>query len=196
MRMDISLDYTVGSCRRRSMNPHDHHDAYRFCPRCGGALAPTQLKPGEPPRPVCARCGHVVYLDPKVAVGAIIRNERGEIALVRRAIEPGYGKWVVPGGYVDRGETLVAAAAREALEESRLEIRLDGLVNIYAYAGHVPVVVIYAATHVAGQLAPDDESLEARWFSEPDLPWSDLAFPSTRDGLRDFLRGILHPHLP
>ena len=159
------------------MAAHLDVDAYRFCPRCGGSLRATQLKPGEPSRPVCDRCGHIVYLDPKVAVGTIIRNRRREIAMVRRAIEPGYGKWVFPGGYVDRGEALLAAASREALEESRLEIEIDGLVNVYSYPGRVPVIVIYAATHVGGELEADDESLEARWFGETALPWSGPGVP-------------------
>lgn len=175
---------------------HNHHDDdYRFCPRCGGGLVATRLKTSEPKRPVCRTCGHIVYLDPKVAVGTIITNTEREIALVRRSIEPGYGKWVFPGGYVDRGETLLAAARREALEESRLRIRIDGLVNIYSYAGRTPVIIVYAATHTGGQLHADDESLEAQWFSAEHVPWADLAFPSTRHGLRDYLNGVLHPHV-
>ncbi len=82
------------------------------------------------------------------------------IVLVRRAIEPGYGKWVFPGGYVDRGEPLTAAAIREAREESGLDVRLDGLVNVYSYPGRTPVIVVYAATATGGRLEVDDESLE------------------------------------
>jgi 8-oxo-dGTP diphosphatase len=177
------------------MTLHDHDDEPRYCTRCGGPLIATRLKTTEPERPVCSLCGRVVYLDPKVAVGTIIKNAQHEIALVRRSIEPGYGKWVFPGGYVDRGELLVSAAKREALEESRLHIRIDGLVNIYSYAGRIPVIIVYAATHVGGELHADDESLEAQWYATRDLPWSELAFPSTRDGLRDYLNGILHPHV-
>ena len=153
------------------------------------------LNAGEPERPVCEACGYVVYLDPKVTVGTIISNADNQVALVRRAIEPAYGKWSFPGGYVDRGETLIAAAAREAWEEARLEIRIDGLVNIYSYAGQTPIVVVYGATSVGGQLRAEDESLEAGWFSESNLPWSELAFPSTDQGLQEFFQGILWPHV-
>ncbi len=176
------------------MPPSALDSIYRFCPRCSAPLVAKRPKDGEPERPVCERCGYIVYLDPKVAVGTIISNAKGEIALVRRAIEPGFGKWVFPGGYVDRGETLVAAATRETLEESQLEIRLDGLVNVYSYPDRVPVIIVYAATHTGGDLVAADESLEARWFGEAALPWEELAFRSTREGLRDFLKGILHPH--
>ena len=175
--------------------PSDH-PAHRFCSRCAQPLAVRILKPGEPERPVCDACGHVVYLDPKVAVGTIIRGVKSKIVLLRRAIEPGYGKWVFPGGYVDRGEELRAAAQREAWEEARLRIHIDGLINVYSYPGWVPVIIVYAATHVSGVVATDEESLDARWFSEADIPWQELAFPSTTEGLRDYFRRTSIPTGP
>jgi 8-oxo-dGTP diphosphatase len=167
-------------------------ETFRFCPACGGPLTPQVLKPGDPPRLVCGRCGAVHYLDPKLAVGTIIADGEGRIALVRRAIEPGYGKWVFPGGYVDRGEHLPAAALREALEECGLVVRLLALVDIYSYAGRTPIIVVFAASLISGSLVVDDESLEAQWFAPPDLPWGELAFPSTHDALRDYLDGRRH----
>src|SRR5678816_56445 len=107
---------------------------------CSGPLESRLLKATEPERLVCTSCGFVFYLDPKVAVGTIIRNELGQIVLVKRAIEPGYGKWVFPGGYVDRGEEVLTAAIREAREESGLDIAVDGLMNVYSYSGGAPVV--------------------------------------------------------
>jgi ADP-ribose pyrophosphatase YjhB (NUDIX family) len=167
--------------------------AYRHCPRCGGVLEERLLKAGDPSRLVCTACGFVFYLDPKVAVGTIVTTPDGRIVLVRRAIEPGYGLWVFPGGYVDRGETVTAAALRETREEAGLEVRLDGLVGIYSYPGRPIIIIVYAAAIVAGELAVDEESLEARLFAPADIPWNDLAFVSTRDALRDFLDGRLKP---
>ena len=166
---------------------------YRFCPRCGGPLERRLLKATEPHRLVCTVCGFVFYLDPKIAVGTIIRSQSGRLVLVRRAIDPGYGKWVFPGGYVDRGEPLTAAAIREAREECGLDVRLEGLVNIYSYSGRSPVIVVYAARATGGTLAADDECLETAEFDSGDIPWDDLAFRSTQDGLRDYLAGLLHP---
>jgi ADP-ribose pyrophosphatase YjhB (NUDIX family) len=174
---------------------HDEAQPFRFCPRCGAPLERRLLKAGEPERLVCTHgsCGFVFYLDPKIAVGTIIATASDRLVLVRRAIEPGYGKWVFPGGYVDRGETLTAAAIREAREECGLDVRLDGLVNIYSYPGRIPVIVVYAATAMGGTLTNDDESLETAEFERDALPWSELAFRSTEEGLRDYLAGLLHP---
>ena len=168
------------------------HPEYRFCPVCGGPLETRQLKAGDPTRLVCASCGFVLYMDPKVAVGTIIRAGGDRLVLVRRAIEPGYGLWVFPGGYVDRGEVITAAALREAKEESGLDVRLDGLINIYSYPGRAPIIVVYAATMLGGELCGDDECLEARLFTPAEIPWDGLAFSSTTEALRDYLDGHWH----
>jgi 8-oxo-dGTP diphosphatase len=170
-------------------------ETYRFCPACGGALEERLLKAGEPQRLVCTSCGHILYLDPKVAVGTIITGfppGDNRIVLVRRAIEPGYGLWVFPGGYVDRGEEVTEAARREAREEAGLDVRLDGLVNVYSYPGRPLVIIVYSATAIGGELCTDDESLEARLFPPDEIPWTELAFRSTHDALRDFLGGRIH----
>jgi ADP-ribose pyrophosphatase YjhB (NUDIX family) len=162
--------------------------AYRFCPSCGGHLETRLLKPTEPERPVCTVCGHVVYHDPKVAVGTIIRTADEHLVLVRRAIEPGYGLWVFPGGYVDRGEEVTSAAIREAREESGLDVRIDALVNIYSYGGRSPIIIVYAATALGGELRGDDECLEASLFRSSEIPWDSLAFRSTTEALRDYFK--------
>jgi 8-oxo-dGTP diphosphatase len=172
---------------------HDDDVPYRFCPRCGGSLSGRLLKAADPERLVCNACGFIFYLGPKIAVGTIIKAPSNRLVLVRRAIEPGYGKWVFPGGYVDRGEPLMHAAIREAREECGLEVRLDGLVNVYSYPGTAPVIIVYAATAIGGTLCADEECLEAIEFEPAALPWGELAFRSTHEGLRDYLAGLLHP---
>ena len=166
---------------------------YRFCPTCGGTLEPRTLKAGDPSRLVCSACGFIFYLDPKVAVGTIIRTADARLVLVRRAIEPGYGLWVFPGGYVDRGEEVTAAAIREAREESGFDVRLDGLVNIYSYPGRPLVIIVYAATAIDGELCGDDECLEARLFQPEEIPWDALAFRNTHEALRAYLAGEVYP---
>ena len=176
------------------MHLHDTAGAYRFCHACGARLVPRRLKAGDPERLVCSGCGYILYLDPKVATGTIIALEDRRIVLVRRAIEPGYGRWVFPGGYVDRGEVVGAAAIREAREEAGLDIRLEGLVSIYSYPDRPPVIIVYAATATGGELRHDEESLEISTFSEAEIPWDDLAFRSTHEALRDYYAGVLHRH--
>ena len=161
--------------------------AYRFCPACAGELEERTVKHGDPKRPVCTRCGQVIYLDPKVAVGTIIADDNGRVLLVRRAIEPGYGRWVFPGGFVDRGEQVHAAAVREAKEEAGLDVRLDHLINVYSYTGRAPVIIVFAASILGGELCCDDEGLEARWFHAHEIPWDELAFRSTFEALQEYL---------
>ena len=160
---------------------------YRFCPTCGGALEMRSLKATDPERLVCAACGFVFYLDPKVAVGTIISDSAGRIVLVKRAIEPGYGKWVFPGGFVDRGEQVHLAAVREAKEEAGLDVTLDHLINIYSYPGRAPVIIVFAASVLGGELCCDDEGLEAGWFTADEIPWDELAFRSTFEELQEYL---------
>ncbi|MDE0829907.1 MAG: NUDIX hydrolase [Vicinamibacterales bacterium] len=176
------------------MQLHDKDGNYRYCPTCGHDLESRQLKAGDPKRLVCKECGFILYLDPKVAVGTIIAMPDRRIVLVRRAIEPGYGRWVFPGGYVDRGEVVSVAALREAREEAGIAIRLEGLVSIYSYPGRPPVIIVYAATATSTELRHDEESLEIGTFSQDEIPWDDLAFRSTHEALQDYYDGVLHPH--
>ncbi len=169
-------------------NHHHHgHDPYRFCPRCGARLESRKLKPNEPDRLVCGKCSFVFYLDPKVVAGAIFTIEN-KVVLLRRGIEPAMGKWVFPGGYVDRGESVRDAAVRETKEESDMDVRLGSLVGVYSYPRARDVIVVYSAEVVGGELKPLDESTEAKSFSTSELPWEQLAFPSTREALEDYIK--------
>ncbi len=164
---------------------HHHDPEFRFCPLCGGGLNLHDLKAGEPRRLVCDACGFVFFLDPKVVACTVVEHE-GRIVLLKRSNEPQKGKWVMPGGYVDRGETIIAAAERETLEECRLRVEIGDLVGVYSYPGRIAVVVVYRAEYKSGDLRPEDETLEAAWFSRDDIPWADLAFQSTSDALKDY----------
>jgi ADP-ribose pyrophosphatase YjhB (NUDIX family) len=112
----------------------------------------------------------------------------GGIVLLRRGVEPALGKWVFPGGYVDRGESVQDAAIRETKEESQLDVRLNSLLNVYSYPRSPNVIVVYTAEVIGGVLEAADESVEARIFSPDDVPWHDLAFDSTKDALNDYIK--------
>lgn len=168
------------------MNASDA-SGYRFCPRCGNALAPRVVKEGEPARPACDKCSFVLYLNPKVAACTICTLDGG-IVLLKRAIEPEKGKWVFPGGFVDRGEPVAAAAVRETREEVNLRVGLTGILDVYSFPGQEVAVVVYAAHVLSGRLHAGDETEAVRTFSPEELPWDDLGFPATRAALRDYLR--------
>jgi len=160
--------------------------ALNFCPKCGGALQLAAVRNDPKERLVCGNCGYVFYQDPKVSACTIPVID-GKVVLVRRAINPGKGFWVFPGGYMDQDETVEEAAARETLEEVNLQVRITRLVGVYSYRSPV-VVVVYACEVLGGELQIDRESQEVRAFLPEEIPWDQLAFPSTTDALRDFLR--------
>lgn len=160
---------------------------FRFCPVCGGSLGHLTVKKEEPQRLVCSQCDFVFYLDPKVVACSVVEmNNR--IVLLKRDINPQRGKWVLPGGYVDRGEAVPAAALRETEEECGLRTRIKRLLGVYSYPGRPAVVVVYVAEHVSGDLVAADESQEAGLYLKEELPWEELAFQSTVDALRDYIK--------
>jgi 8-oxo-dGTP diphosphatase len=167
---------------------HDHHPAPHFhhCPKCGGALQLQQLKSHEPHRRVCQDCTFIFYDDPKVAACTIPILD-GKVVLLKRGIEPSYGKWVFPGGFLDRGERVEAAAIRETWEEVNLQVEVKQLLNVYSYPGYPVVVIVYVVDIIGGELQAMDETLEVRTFALEEIPWEELAFMSTRDALRDYL---------
>ena len=160
---------------------------YKFCPKCGAALSRRRLKEFEPERLVCTGCRFVMYLNPKVAAGAVVEYEGG-IVLLRREIDPRAGFWAHPGGFVDRGETLEAAARRETREEVGLEVEITRLLGAYSFNDSEVVVVTFAARVIGGTPVVGDESLEVATFSPHELPWDTLAFPSTQLALKEYLR--------
>jgi ADP-ribose pyrophosphatase YjhB (NUDIX family) len=160
---------------------------FRYCPRCGGGLDKRIVKANEPKRLVCQVCSFIFYQDPKVVAGTIFTLEGG-IVLLKRGVEPALGKWVFPGGYVDRGEAVPDAAIRETKEESNLDVALGPLLNLYSYPRSPNVIVVYRAEVIGGSLAAADESVDAQIFKPLEIPWEELAFDSTKDAIQDFLR--------
>jgi 8-oxo-dGTP diphosphatase len=161
----------------------------RFCPLCAGPLVREAVPPDQREQAVCSTCHFVFYLNPKVVAGTI-PEWNGRILLTRRAISPGQGLWTFPGGFVDFGETVADAALRETLEETGLRVELTGLLNVYSYAG-APVVIVYRAHVTGGALRPCAENDALEWMKPGEIPWEALAFPSTREALREWvaLRG-------
>ncbi len=147
----------------------------RFCPVCGGDVALA----GDPrPVPRCTSCGRWHHLDPKVGVGAVVRDPQGRLLLVQRAVPPGKGRWALPAGYVDAGEDPREAAAREVREETGLEVRCGAVVDVYPGGGGASFFLAFEGELRGGTLAPADDALDAGFFALDALP--ELAFESTR----------------
>ena len=125
-------------------------------------------------RPVCPDCGRVVYYDPKLAATCVVERD-GRVLFVQRAMPTGYGLWSLPGGYVDRGELVEDAAAREVYEETGLEVVTTELIGVFSQAQHPVVVVAYSVTESGGLLMAGPECLDLGFFPRDALP--PLAFP-------------------
>lgn len=142
---------------------------------CSSCAAPLEMRDvSSRSRPVCPQCGQVVYYDPKIAATCIVPRD-GKILMVRRAVQPGIGLWSIPGGYVDRGEVVEEAAAREVLEETGLEVEVQGLVGLFSEQGNPVIVAAFLAWETGGVLEAGPEAQEVGFFSREALP--PLAFP-------------------
>jgi len=166
--------------------PNDEDLSY--CPRCGAPLIVRLLPTEDRPRLVCDR-GHILYVNPKIIVGVIpVRGD--QLLLMRRAIEPRYGFWTYPGGFMEIDESVEECAAREAMEETGVGVEIAGLVGVYSRPGpHGPgiVSIVYRGDVADERINVGREALEARWFDPDDIPWDDLAYDTTHWALRDWL---------
>ncbi len=123
-----------------------------------------------------------------MAAAAVVRDPAGRVLLLRRAQrDQAHGRWILPGGHVDRGEEVATAALREVAEETGLIVRLEGLVGVYSYPGNPVVLVVYAALSDGGQPEAGPEALEVRAFAPREIPWHDLGYSSTGHALCDLL---------
>jgi len=136
-------------------------------------------------RLTCGDCGFVAYENPKVIVGSVVASD-GRILLCRRAIEPRRGFWTLPAGYMELAETVAEGATREAWEEARARIAIEGILAVFSIARLGQVQVIFRAGLAEPGFAAGPESLEVKLFAWDDIPWEELAFPSVHWSLRQW----------
>jgi ADP-ribose pyrophosphatase YjhB (NUDIX family) len=163
--------------RRRIMN---------FCSQCGAPLRSRVPEGDHLPRHVCDACGMIHYQNPRLVVGCVPEHG-GRILLCRRAIEPRRGYWTVPAGFMENGETLQQGAARESREEALAEVAIGSLLSVVHVLHAEQVHVFFRATLTGGRYAAGPESLEVTLIAPADIPWADIAFPSTEFTLRRYL---------
>ena len=146
-----------------------------------------RIPPGDHlPRYVCDACGAIHYQNPRLIVGCVPEHE-GRILLCRRAIEPRRGFWTVPAGFMENGETLQQAAARESREEALIEVEIGSMLSIVHVLHAHQVHVFFRAAMSKDENGAGPESLETALVHPEDIPWNDLAFPSTDFSLRRYL---------
>jgi ADP-ribose pyrophosphatase YjhB (NUDIX family) len=146
-----------------------------FCSHCATPVH-LQIPEGDNrPRHVCPGCGAIHYENPKMVVGCIPEWD-DRILLCRRAIQPKYGLWTLPAGFMENGETTGEGAARETLEEAGARVDLIGLYSMISLPDINQVYLVYRAKLLHLDFIPGEESLEARLFREDEIPWNDIAF--------------------
>jgi ADP-ribose pyrophosphatase YjhB (NUDIX family) len=153
----------------------------RFCPRCG-----SEADIAFPRSITCSSCGYGAFYNPKPVACAIPTTTEDEIILLRRGYQPSRGRWSMPGGFVDLGESVEDAAIRETKEELNIDIAITSLVGVYSRSTDRIVVVVYAA-RTEGTPTRTEEALEVRAFQPTTIPWDQLAFWSDGRALRDYL---------
>lgn len=157
----------------------------KFCSNCG-AQVQFRIPSGDSlPRHVCGQCGTIHYQNPKLVVGALAEWE-DRILLCRRAIEPRYGTWTLPAGFMENGESTAEAAARETLEEACARIELGPMYTLIDVPHIDQVHIIYRARLLDLDFRPGEESLEVGLFEEKDIPWDHIAFRTIALTLRHY----------
>ena len=147
----------------------------KFCANCGAKVA-QRVPPGDSlPRWVCDECGEIHYQNPKVVVGTIPEHE-GRILLCRRAIEPRYGYWTLPAGFMENDETTAQAAARETEEEAGANIEMGEPFTLISVPRVNQVHLYYRARLRNLEFKPGEETLEVALMGEGEIPWKEIAF--------------------
>ena len=157
-----------------------------FCSNCA---APITIKtpPGDHlPRFVCEQCGSIHYKNPLLVLGCVPQWE-DKILLCRRAIEPRLGFWTVPAGFMENGETMQQAAARECHEEAMAHVEVGSLLAVVNVTHAHQVHVMFRAQLIKPEFAPGPESLEVKLVTEDEIPWDDLSFDTTHWALRAWI---------
>ena len=147
----------------------------KFCCYCASTLV-SRVPPGDNlPRWICDECGEIHYQNPKLVIGTIPEH-RGKLLLCRRAIEPRYGYWTLPAGFMENSETAAQGAARETLEEAGARVELGAPFSMISVPRVNQVHLFYLARVLDMDFKPGEETLEVALYDEADIPWKDIAF--------------------
>lgn len=147
----------------------------KFCNQCGHSVSQRIPEGDNLPRYICDQCQTIHYQNPNIVAGCIpVIDDR--ILLCKRAIEPRYGLWTLPAGYMENNETVEQAAMRESREEANANVELEQLYTVFSLPHANQVYMLYLARLLDEDFSPGMESLEVRLFTENEIPWDKLAF--------------------
>jgi len=159
----------------------------QYCTQCGAQTVKAIPKGDDRERDVCTKCGFIHYFNPRLVVGSI-PIWKDKILLVKRAIEPCYGKWTLPAGYLENGESVLEGAIRETKEEANA--RLEGLIpfGMFNLTQVNQIYFMFYGNLSDMEFSAGDESLDARLFTEADIPWDSIGFKVIKETLQRFFK--------
>jgi ADP-ribose pyrophosphatase YjhB (NUDIX family) len=172
--------------RIRVVSDDTRKSLIKFCNSCGAKVTHRIPEGDSLERAVCDACNLVHYQNPKIVVGCLpVLGDR--ILLCRRAIEPRYGLWTLPAGYMENNESAAEGAAREAMEEANARVEIEDLYTVYSIPYISQVYMMFRARLVDPAVSPGIESLEVKLVTEDEIPWDQLAFAMVKRTLEHFL---------
>jgi ADP-ribose pyrophosphatase YjhB (NUDIX family) len=175
---------TVSEDRRVSVDTGK--SLIKFCNSCGAEVTHRIPEGDTLLRAVCDACGSIHYVNPKIVVGCLpVWEDR--ILICKRAIEPRYGLWTLPAGFMEMNESASEGAAREALEEANARVEIEDLYTVYSIPHISQVYMMFRARLIDADVSPGAESLEVKLVTEEEIPWDALAFQMVRRTLEHFL---------
>ncbi|MBU5617510.1 NUDIX hydrolase [Psychrobacter sp. TAE2020] len=157
----------------------------RYCLECGHEAERKIPATDNIPRLVCPNCNYIHYENPKVICGSLVVHKH-RVLLCRRAIEPQYGLWTIPAGFMENGETIAEGAARESFEEADAVVTNPQLYSVYDIPDIGQIYIIYLTDLKDGAYGIGSESLDCALFSEEDIPWDTIAFEAVRRTLTSY----------
>jgi ADP-ribose pyrophosphatase YjhB (NUDIX family) len=172
---------------------------FNFCPRCGHELVLREKDDGRL-RPTCMNCKYTHYGNPALAVGVIVTDEQRRVCLILRGEEPRKGFWGLPAGFMEGDETAEQGAVRECLEETGLEVALDGLHAVYSYQ-HANrktsgLLIVYRAHIVGGAPQPGTDTTDVKFFALDEIDVEMLAFETHRHAIETLRETLEHIRKP
>jgi ADP-ribose pyrophosphatase YjhB (NUDIX family) len=161
----------------------------KYCSQCGAQIELKVPDGDDRPRYVCRSCESIHYQNPKVVVGCI-PEWQDRILLCRRAIEPRYGLWTLPAGFMENGETTQEGAARETLEEANARVEVGNLYSLFNLPHIDQVYLLFRSQLLDLDFSPGKESLEVGLFREEEIPWERIAFPVIQETLKLYFSDV------